>query len=92
MNCKTLIELLLTAVIALFAGLTWLATSTYSYISGLTLFIHTNRDLVGINQGIDRPMAVRTMRALKKRFPKVYKDMRGCMNPGTRDDVEKEEL
>ena len=92
MESKTVVELILTAVIAAFAGATWWATKTYAYVTGLALFIQTNKEIVGIGQGIERGMAKQTMRAIRKRFPKVYNDMRACMNAETRADVEREEL
>jgi hypothetical protein len=89
MDCKTLAEVGLTAAIALFAGLTWQATRTYAYIAGVTLFIQASKDISGVSQGVDIPMAKRTMKALRKRFPRVYEDMRECLNPNTRDEIEK---
>ena len=92
MDSKTVVELILTAVIAAFAGATWWATKTYAYVTGLALFIQATKEIVGAGQGIDRGMAKQTMRAIRKRFPRVYDDMRACMNPGSRDEVERENL
>lgn len=83
MDCKTIVELLLTGVIAVFTGLTWRATRIYGYLYGMTLFIQTHKESVGISQGVERPTAIRTMRALRKAFPKVCKDMSECLNPET---------
>lgn len=88
MDCKTLADVVLTAVIALFAGLTWHATRTYSYIAGVTLFIQASKDISGVSTGVDRPMARRTMKALRKRFPRVYSDMCECLNQDTRKEIE----
>jgi hypothetical protein len=87
-DCKTLTELVFTAAIALFAALTWHATRTYAYIAGVTLFIQASKDVSGVSQGVDIPMAKRTMKALRRRFPRVYSDMCGCLNPETRKEIE----
>jgi len=88
MNCRTIVDIALTGAVALFAGLTWWSSRTYAYIAGLSLFVQTSKEISGTSTGVDRPMAKRTVRVLRKSFPAVYRDMRECLNPETRREVE----
>ena len=89
MDCKTIADLVLTAGIVVFACLTWLATKRYAYVTGLALFVETNREIVGNKQNFDTETGIKTMRAIKKRFPEVYEDMKECLNKETQAKVEK---
>ncbi|MGA8311249.1 MAG: hypothetical protein WB755_14540 [Terriglobales bacterium] len=88
MNCQTLASLSLAGAVALFAGLTWWSTRTYAYLAGITLFIQASKDITGTSQGVDRPLAKRTMKALRKAFPAVYLEMRECLNQEIRREIE----
>ena len=89
MDCKTLADVALTAAIVLFAALTWNATNTYAYVAGVTLFIEASKEFSGGAQGMEKPLAKSTLKALRKRFPRVYEDMSGCLNPDARAEIEK---
>ena len=90
MDCKTIVDLALTAGIVAFACLTWLATRKYAYMTGLALFVEANRDVAGTKQPNDRVSGIRTMRAIKKRFPRVYEDMQDCLDAGTKQEIAKD--
>jgi hypothetical protein len=88
MDCKAIIDVLLTVVIALFSGLTWRATSAYATIAGLSLFLETHKELVGIKQGVDRAASIGAMKVIREAYPQVYTKMSKHMNPQTKKEVE----
>lgn len=88
MECKAIIEVALTVVIAVFAGLTWRATRAYATIAGLSLFLETHKELVGITQGVDRAASIGAMKVIKEVYPQVYVKMSKLMNSQTRKEIE----
>jgi hypothetical protein len=88
LDSKTIADIALTVALAIFAGLTWWATRTYGYITGLSLFVQANKEISGVTKPADPAMAKRTMRAIKKQFPRVYRDMRDCLNADAQKEIE----
>lgn len=88
MDCKTIVDLVLTAGIVVFAYLTWRATKRYAYVTGLAMFAEAYRDVAGTKAQHDRGTGLRTIRAIRKRFPEVYEDMSECLNAADRQEIE----
>jgi hypothetical protein len=89
MDCKTIMDIVLTAAIAVFAGLTWRATQKYARMTALTLLLPIYKEIVSSGNSANRSTTIQVMKMIKKEFPDMYKNVREFMNPSTQAEIEK---
>jgi hypothetical protein len=87
MDCKTIVELLLTLGIVVFAGLTWLSTRSYSRMAALGLFSQYIRGTMS-NENAEVEGSIAALKIVREEFPGMYQKLRHRINENIRARIE----
>lgn len=89
MDCKAIIDVLLTAAIASFAFLTWRATRSYARLFGLGIFFEHYEKLRG-PEGGEKETSIDALRVIRQEFPDIYAKVGNHINPNDRAKIERD--
>ena len=87
MDCKTIVDLLLTLAIAAFAFGTWRATRSYARLIGLSLFLEHLRGTKAADPG-DRKTSIEALKLVRVEFPDIFETMKPRINPDIAREIE----
>jgi len=87
MDCKAIVELLLTIGIVAFAGLTWLSTRRYARMTALSLLSQYIRGTMS-NENAEVEGSIAALRIVREEFPAMYQKLRHRINENIRTRIE----